>query len=121
MSIIVSGRHVQVSDALRQHAEAKFQALLDEYPKITSVRVILDIQKAHQMAEAVIHGKHLEIEATHQAFDMYESIDQVADKAEKQLRRHFDKVQDHHKTVKGLAPITREELAEDADAESPTA
>jgi len=119
MSIIVSGRHVQVTDALRQHAEAKFQALIDEYPKITSIRVILDIQKAHQMAEAVIHGKHLEVEATHQAFDMYEAIDQVADKADKQLRRHFDKIQDHHKPVKGLAPESSE--GEDAEAASPTA
>jgi putative sigma-54 modulation protein len=108
MSVIVSGRHVQVTDAIRKHAEDKFGAILVEYPKITSIRVILDIQKAHQSAEVIIHGKHLEIEATHQSYDMYESIDQIADKAIKQLHRHFEKVQDHHKPSKHLGAAEAE-------------
>jgi len=113
MSIIVSGRHFQVSDALRQYAEEKVGAIIAEFHKISSVRVTLETQKAHQLAEVLIHGKQLEIEAKHQSFDMYESIDQVVMKAAKQLRRHFDRVQDHHKTVKGLTPITRESVAEE--------
>ena len=118
MSVIVSGRHLQVSDALRQHAEEKVGAIIDGLPKITSARVILGIQKAHQTAEIIIHGKNLEIEAVHEAFDMYEAIDHAADKAAKQLRRFFDRIQDHHKTVRGMSPIARDEAAADDDSDA---
>lgn len=108
MSIIVSGRHMQVTDALRQHAEEKLGVILAEYHKITSVRVILEMQKGHQQVEIVVHGKHLEIEAKHQSFDMYESIDQATVKVATQLRRHFDKIHDHHKGEKTLAELEPE-------------
>ncbi len=101
MDIIISGRHVSVTDAIREHAEEKLGPVVESYPKITSARLVLDVQKNRQEAEVIIHGKNLEVEARAESYDMYESIDKAVDKADKQLKKHFDKLQDHHKKKAG--------------------
>lgn len=97
MSIIVSGRHGLISDAEKEYTEKKLGAILDEYHKITSARVVLDVQKMRHFTEIIVYGKHLNIEAEAESYDIYESIDSAVGKIDKQLRRFFDKVQDHHK------------------------
>jgi len=92
------GRHDNVSNAMKDYAEEKLQGIIDEYRKISSARAILDIQKSRFFAEVIIHGKNINVEADHESYDMYESIENAADKAEKQIRRYFDKIQDHHKS-----------------------
>ena len=112
MSVIVSIRHGNISDTLKRYAETKAEAIVSDYPKITSVRVILDCQKSHHKAEILVRGKHLNIEADYESFDMYDSIDAVVEKTNTQLRRHLDKVQDHYKPSK-LQPIVDEEETEE--------
>ena len=95
MSVIVSVRNGNVSDTLKRYAETKAGKLAEEYSKITSVRVILDMQKARCKAEIVIRGKDIDIEADNESFDFYESIDAVVEKVAHQLSKHIDKVHDH--------------------------
>jgi putative sigma-54 modulation protein len=112
MSVIVSIRSGNISDTLKLYAENKTEAIVSGYPKITSVRVILDCQKSRYKAEILVRGKNLNIEADYESFDMYDSIDAVIEKTSKQLRRHLDKVQNHHKASK-LPMVTEEEEIEE--------
>ena len=114
MSAIVSIRSGNISDTLKLYAETKAEAIVSGYPKITSVRVILGCEKSRYKAEILIRGKNLNIEADYEAFDMYDSIDAVVEKAKTQLRRHLDKVQDHFKPSK-LTPIVEEKTEEEAE------
>jgi putative sigma-54 modulation protein len=114
MSVIVSIRNGNISNTLKVYAENKAAAIIDDYPKITSVRVILDCQKSRHKAEILVRGKNLNIEADYESFDMYDSIDAVIEKTNTQLRRHLDKVQDHYKPSK-LHPIVEEETEEEAE------
>lgn len=102
MSIIVSGRHELISDAVKEYTEKKLGAILNEYHKITSARVVLDVQKNRHFTEIIIYGKHLNIEAEAKSYNIYESIDDAVGKIDKQLRRFFDKVQNHHKLNKAV-------------------
>jgi putative sigma-54 modulation protein len=112
MGVIVSIRNGNISDTLKTYAETKAETIIDNYPKITSVRVILNCQKFRYKAEIIVRGKNLNIEADYESFDMYDSIDVVVDKTNKQLRRHLDKVQDHYKASK-LSPRIEEDKGEE--------
>ncbi len=112
MSVIVSIRNGNISDTLKLYAETKAEAIVSDFPKITSVRVILDCQKSRHKAEILVRGKNLNIEADYESFDMYDSIDAVIEKTNTQLRRHLDKVQDYYKASK-LPPVFEEEIEEE--------
>ena len=121
MSIIVSGRHVEVTDSMKQYAEEKLSAILENKHKISSARVVLNVEKNRHKAEVIIHGKGLDVESDSESFDMYESIDEVMGKIERQLERYFDKKQDHHKQKVSKLPaetvIDDDELADEFELE----
>ncbi len=112
MSVIVSIRNGNISDTLKQYAENKAKVIANDFPKITSVRVILDCQKSRYKAEIIVRGKNLNIEADFESFDMYDSIDAVVEKTNTQLRRHIDKVQDHYKSSK-IQPVVEDKTEEE--------
>ena len=115
MEIIISGRHLGVSDQMKEHAEQRLRKLAEEYPKLTSARMVMDLQRNWHLVEAHLHGKNVNLDASARTSDMYASIDSVADKLERQLRRYLDRVQDHRlKSPEGR----RERLAAEAEQEA---
>ena len=109
MSVSVSIRSGSISDTLKTYAENKGKELVESYPKITSVTIVLDIEKkARYKAEIIVHGKNINIEADSQTFDMHEAVDTAFEKVVIQLDKHFDKVQDHKSKAGNMAKITKE-------------
>ncbi len=100
MEIIVSGRHLSVTEDIKSYAEEKLAGILDGYHKISSVRVVLDVQKARCKAEIIVHGKNINVEADAESYEMRESIDAAVAKIDHQISKYFDKIQDHHKQAK---------------------
>jgi ribosome hibernation promoting factor len=98
MQIIIAGRHFTVSESLKTDINERLEAILSSvHLKISTVRVILDIEHMNQCtAEVVINLKNSVIEADVMTRDMYESIDTVMDKIEIQVRKYLDKKQHHH-------------------------
>ena len=91
MRLMITGRHVLITPALRQYIETKMRRL-DRYGvRLTSLQVLLTVEKFHHAAEAL--GRRLQAKASTQA--MYASIDQVADKLEKQIRKVKDRIVNH--------------------------
>ena len=88
---------MDMTESLREHAIARAQESLSEFPRIEDVHVILDVQKKiHHIAEVVVRAKnHIHVEAKDETTDMYASIDAAIDKAHRQLRKKRDKIQDH--------------------------
>ncbi|NOY82696.1 MAG: ribosome-associated translation inhibitor RaiA [Kiritimatiellaeota bacterium] len=95
MDIITSGRNLDVTPELRLHIENRLRKLADEYPKLTTVRIVLAIERSWHVAEAHLNGKHLTLKARARTPDMYTSIDTIADKLEIQLRRHVERLREH--------------------------
>ena len=99
MTINITSRHAEIPDVQKDHIHAKLAAVLDVYPEVEYVHVIMDTQKFRPIIEVVVQGKHhLRIEAKEESDDMYASVDKVADKVDRQLRRLRDKVVDHKTT-----------------------
>ena len=101
MQISVTCRHMEVTPALRDHAIGKVEHDFAEFPRVESVRVILDVQRHLHKAEVVVQAKnHIRLEAEEESDDMYFSIDKAVAKAAKQLRKSRDKIQDHRHNEK---------------------
>jgi putative sigma-54 modulation protein len=112
VQISVTGRHVEITDAIRDCVHTKLQHDFAEFPRIESVHVILDVEKYRHWAEVVIQApNHVRLEAKHESDDMYVSIDGAVEKVAKQLRRLTDKVHHSHKTRERLAEVDIEASA----------
>jgi putative sigma-54 modulation protein len=95
MRLMITGRHVVITSALRQYIETKMRRL-DRYGvRLTTLQVLLGVEKLHHAAEAigVFHGRRLQAKATTQ--EMYASIDQVVDRLETQIRKVKDRIVNH--------------------------
>ena len=96
MAIEITGRHVDITDSMRDYAQKRLAKLVEEFTRIDKIHMILDIQKYVHMAEVVAHmGRHVRVDAKAQSDSMYASIDEAVDKVEKQLRRTVDKRHEH--------------------------
>ena len=95
MQINISGRHVEVTDSMREYVTSKVERLTHHHDRITSTNVILSVDKLSQQAEATIHvsGTDVFAEATHE--DLYAAIDALVDKLDRQLIKHKEKMRSH--------------------------
>lgn len=96
MIINLTGRHVEITDALRAHVEERLRSAFADFPRLESAHVVLNLEKHRHIAEIDVRGPHhLRVEAREETHDMYEAFDRVVEKALKQMRRWADKVHEH--------------------------
>jgi putative sigma-54 modulation protein len=98
LPIKVTGRHVSITDAIKEYAVNKVEGLHLDYPKIIEAHVILNVEKYRHEAEIVlICGNHITIEADAETNDMYASIDQAISKIAQQMRKYKTKIMRQHR------------------------
>ena len=91
MQVSVTGRHYEVTPALRTYLDARIDRLQRYDDNIQSAHVTLSTEKHLQRAELVVRIDGKEFTSKEAAEDMYSAVDRVSDKVEKQLRRHKDR------------------------------
>ena len=96
MQIDITGHHVDVTPALRAYVTEKMQKLIRHSDQVISIRVILNVEKLQQLAEATVNVGGQTLFAKFTAPDMYASIDGLVDKLDRQVRRHKQRVRDNH-------------------------
>ncbi|NOU37046.1 MAG: ribosome-associated translation inhibitor RaiA [Kiritimatiellaceae bacterium] len=96
MQVHITGRHVEISDGIREHIYGKVERTLIDFPRVEDVRIILELQKLVHTAEVLVQGKKIHVEGKASSENMYTSIDDALTKAESQLRKQHQKVQDIH-------------------------
>ena len=70
MEVILSARHFDVSEELKEYVGMKVGRLGEEYGKLTTARVVLSLERNWQVAEGHVNGKHLDLEARASTNDM---------------------------------------------------
>lgn len=95
MQINLTGHHVEITDSLRQYVNEKIGRLDKHFEKVSNTHVILSVENVRQKAEATVNmsGNNIFAEAT--ADDMYASIDALADKLDRQVKKHKEKLKNH--------------------------
>jgi putative sigma-54 modulation protein len=104
MSIEVTVRHADVNNDLQDYARHKAEMLIEDFPKVEYVRVILDVEKHRNIVDVFAQAKkHVRVEAKEMSDDMKASIDIAVDKVERQLRKLADRAHDHKTVMKNAA------------------
>jgi len=94
----VTGRHVSITEAIKDYAVGKVEHIHLDYPRIMEAHVILDIEKHRHFAEIILHcSNHITIEASHECDDMYAAIDGVTAKVAQQMRKYKTKILRNHR------------------------
>ena len=96
MQLTITGHHIEVTPALRAYVTEKMQRLVRHFDKVLSVDVILKVDKLNQIAEATVNAGGRTLFANDTAEDMYAAIDGLIDKLDRQVKRHKEKLCDHH-------------------------
>jgi putative sigma-54 modulation protein len=96
MQIIISGHHVDITPALRDYVNEKFQRIERHFENITELNCVLTVEKLEHKAEATVYVSGNSLHAHSVEEDMYAAIDMMTDKLDRQVRRHKDKITDHH-------------------------
>lgn len=102
MQINLTGHHMDLTDALRDYVNEKLTRLERHFDHVTNMHVILGVEKRQHKAEATMHvaGSKGDLFANATHDDMYAAIDALADKLDRQILRHKEKITDHHKREK---------------------
>ncbi len=96
MQITLKGHQIEITPSLRQHTESKMERLTRHFDHLHELSVVLGIEKLLHKAEATIHVSGKDLHADAVASDMYSAIDALADKLTVQVRKHKEKLTDHH-------------------------
>lgn len=94
MRIEVVGRNLEVTPALRQHAEKKVRKLVKFFRGgEVSADVVLSLQRDMHIAEVTMEVNGVILRAESRTFDMYASIDEAAERIEQQVRKFKTRIQ----------------------------
>jgi putative sigma-54 modulation protein len=98
--LLVKGKNVEVSEQIRQYAEEKLAKLGRQLNGPTQVELELAVERNpsianNNVAEATVWTKGPVLRAREASADMKASIDQLAEKLERQAIRYREKRRDH--------------------------
>lgn len=106
MNLQISGHHLEVTPALRDYVTGKLERVTRHFDHVIDVSAILSVEKLKQKAEATVHlsGRDIHVESIDE--DLYAAIDSLADKLDRQVQKHKQKLQDHHRGAKLSQSVT---------------
>jgi putative sigma-54 modulation protein len=98
MQVNLTGHHVDVTPPLRKYVNSKIERIERHFDHVTNIHVVLSVEKLRHKAEATVHltGGSLFADSTQD--DMYAAIDSLIDKLDRQVKKHKEKLTDHHRS-----------------------
>lgn len=103
MHIYVNGRNIEITDAIKAYVKEKFGKVVNHYDQIEGIEVVLSVIK-----NPAATGKHVAevscklttgtVRCEESAESMYASIDLLADKLDRQVKKFKDKATGDDKT-----------------------
>lgn len=111
MRIEVTGRQIDVGDALRAHVEEKLDEAVSKYANRPTDAALTLSRDAHLfVCDCKAHlSTGLTAQSTARETDVYAACDVAIAKLEKQLRRYKRRLKDHH--IKRKEPVAQVETA----------
>lgn len=96
MQLNVTGHHVDITTSLKVYVEKKLDRLVRHSDHVIDVHCVLTVEKLRHKAEATVllTGATVHADATEE--NMYAAIDALADKLDRRVKKHKEKMADHH-------------------------
>jgi putative sigma-54 modulation protein len=122
MKVEFTGRHVEVSAAIKKHAQEqleKFEKVFD-FETAGKAHVILEVEKHRHRAEILFRWRDQELTGKAETDDMYTAITQAADKLERQALKLKDKKTNLKRQSQAIEVVSiPEDGTEEAAGEGP--
>ncbi len=96
MQLDLSGHHVEVTPAMRSYVLKRFEKISRHFEQVLDVHCVLTVEKLRHKAEATIMLRGTKIYADATEENMYAAIDSLADKLDRCVKKHKEKLSDHH-------------------------
>ncbi len=104
MNIIINGRHLDITVAIRDYTEAKIKKFDKFLSNISEAIVTLTVEKYRHKAEVLIKANGLLIQAESITGELYSSIDEVVEKLERQIKKYKEKITSRRKETRKATP-----------------
>lgn len=93
MKVEFTGRHVEVSAAIKKHAQEQLEKIerIFDFDTAGKAHVILEVEKHRHKAEILFRWRDQELAGTAETDDMYTALAQAADKLERQALKLKEK------------------------------
>ena len=96
MHIYVNGRNIEITDAIKAYVKEKFGKVANHYDQIQGIDVVLSVIKnpaasGQHVAEVSCNMTTGVVRCEESADSMYASIDLLADKLDRQVKKFKDK------------------------------
>src|SRR5215211_8602254 len=107
MKFEYTGRHVEVSPAIRRHVEDHFKKLdhIFNGDSTLTTHIIIDVEKNRQIGEIVVNWREYTLTAKDTNADMYMALTRAMAKIEKQAVKLKKKIIDRTQSAKSVARV----------------
>lgn len=95
-TIAIHGRHVQVTDPIRDYILEKLGKIERFSPHLIDAVITLDVQKLEHKVDIVLKFDQFKVKVQGVSENMYASIDKAIDKLVTQVRKYKDRITEHH-------------------------
>lgn len=95
MQVNITFRHLESTEALKAHARDKVQHIQRYIDRPSEAHVVLDLENLEHKADINLKAGPFLLRGRAKSADMYASIDAAAEKIERQLKKHKEKLQSH--------------------------
>ncbi|MEH2071183.1 MAG: ribosome-associated translation inhibitor RaiA [Nostoc sp.] len=119
MKLVIHGKNIEITDAIREYVHQKIEKAVNHFQNITNeVDVHLSVARnprinPRQAAEVTIFANGSVIRAEESSENLYASIDLVADKIARQLRKYKERRQDHKTHAQPTEEVVTESVVTD--------
>lgn len=96
MNLNITGHHVEVTPAIREYITGKLDRVIRHFDNVTSISVIISVEKLRQKAEVTLHVRGKDIYVESEDADLYAAIDSMTDKLDRQVLKYKQKNNDHN-------------------------
>lgn len=103
MLFTITGKHIEITEAIRNHAKEKADKLPRFFSQISHVDVIIEAsQGSMNQVEVIVRAEHFrDIVAKENGPDAYSCIDAAMHKLERQLKKIKEKQRDNKHATNG--------------------
>ena len=116
MQFSLTFRHMDATDALKNYTEERLQRITKYFPDPISCKVVLSASPLRHRVDVTLKLHNGFQVAGHETTEnMYSSIDLVAAKIERQVRRYKDKLRNHKGRDGNRMPVTHSVVTESVE------
>lgn len=119
MKLVIHGKNIEITDAIREYVHQKLEKATSHYLNVTNeIDIHLSVARnprinEKQIAEVTVYANGTVIRAEEGSESLYASIDLVADKIARKLRKYKEKRLDKKTHTKTVEVVEQEPVSQD--------